>query len=67
LCCFHPFPKVPATVPHETQWRACLALATAGNLALDVPVPGVLGLPFLKVVRRVIDEVREVAPMRRVS
>ena len=55
------------SVPHETQWCAAVALATAGNIALDVPVPTELGLPFIGTVRRVIDAVREVAPLRRAS
>jgi hypothetical protein len=55
------------TIPHETQWFAGVALATAGNIALDVPVPGELGLAFVKTVRHVIDEVRAVSPLRRAS
>jgi hypothetical protein len=54
-------------IPHDTQLLAGVALATAGNAALDVPVPDDAGRPFRRTVRRVVADVRASAPVRRAS
>lgn len=54
-------------VPHETQVLASVALGTAGNVALDVPLTFDVGRPFRRTVRRIVNEVRASAPLRRAS